>query len=95
MQSNTLGGALYCVTFIDDHSRKVWAYALKSKDQVLDVFKDFHVKVERQIGKQLKSVRVDNGGEYWGSFQQYCRSHDIRLDKMIPKTPQQNGVVER
>ena len=47
MQSNTLGGALYYVTFIDDHSRKVWAYALKSKDQVLDVFKDFHVKVER------------------------------------------------
>ena len=51
MQSNTLGGALYYVTFIDDHSRKVWAYALKSKDQVLDVFKDFHVKIERQIGK--------------------------------------------
>ena len=51
MQSNTLGGALYYVTFIDDHSRKVWAYALKSKYQVLDVFKDFHVKVERQTSK--------------------------------------------
>ncbi|RVW64630.1 Retrovirus-related Pol polyprotein from transposon TNT 1-94 [Vitis vinifera] len=66
MQSNTLGGALYYVTFIDDHSRKVWAYALKSKDQVLDVFKDFHVMVERQTDKQLKSVIVDNGGEYRG-----------------------------
>ena len=32
MQSYTLGGALYYVTFIDDHSRRVWAYALKSKD---------------------------------------------------------------
>ena len=53
------------------------------------------MKVERQTGKQLKSVRVDNGGEYWGSFQQYCRSHDIRLEKMIPKTPQQNGVAEK
>ena len=51
MQSNTLGGILYYVTFIDDHSRKVWAYALKSKDQVLDVFKYFHVKVERKIDK--------------------------------------------
>ena len=47
MQSNTLGGELYYVTFIDDHSRKVWAYTLKSKGQVLNVFKDFHVKVER------------------------------------------------
>ena len=51
MQSNTLGGALYYVTLIDDHSRKVWVYALKFKDQVLDVFKYFHVKVERQTGK--------------------------------------------
>ena len=41
MQSNNLGGALYYVTFIDDYSRKVWAYALKSKDQVLDVFSFF------------------------------------------------------
>ena len=32
MQSNTLGGALYYVNFIDDHSRNVLAYALKSKD---------------------------------------------------------------
>ncbi|KAL6333646.1 hypothetical protein AAG906_028831 [Vitis piasezkii] len=66
MQSNTLGGVLYYVTFIDDHLRKVWAYALKSKDQVLDVFKVFQVKVERQTSKQLKSVKADNCGEYKG-----------------------------
>ena len=54
IQSNTLGGALYFVTFIDDHSRKMWAYALKSKDQALDVFKGFHVKVER-LGCQYES----------------------------------------
>ena len=95
MQSNTLGGALYYVTFTDDHSRKVWAYALKSKDQVLDVSKDFHVKVERQTDKQLKYVRADNGDEYRGPFEQYCRSHGIRLEKTVPKTPQQNGVAER
>ena len=46
MQSNTLGGALYYVTFIDDH---VWVYALKSKDQVLDVFEDFHVKLRGKL----------------------------------------------
>ena len=73
----------------------MWAYALKSKDQVLDVFKDFHVMVERQTDKQLKSVIVDNGGEYRGPFEQYCRSHGIRLEKTVPKTPQQNGVAKR
>ena len=51
MQDKTLGGGHYFVTFIDDHSRKVWATVLKTKDQVLDVFRDFHVKVERETGK--------------------------------------------
>ena len=35
------GGALYFVTFIDDLSRKIWVYPLKSKDQVLDMLKQF------------------------------------------------------
>ena len=95
MQTRTLGGALYFVTFIDDHSRKVWAFALKSKDQVLDAFKEFHVNVERETGRKLKCVRSDNGGEYRGPFENYCRFHGIRLEKTVPKTPQQNGVAER
>ncbi|KAJ0501528.1 putative RNA-directed DNA polymerase [Helianthus annuus] len=61
MKTRTLGGCLYFVTFIDDHSRKVWAYTLKSKDQVLDVFKQFHALVERQTEKKLKCIRTDNG----------------------------------
>ena len=51
MQTRTLGGALYFVTFIDDHSRKVWAFALKSKDQVLEIFKYFHAQIERETGR--------------------------------------------
>ena len=68
---------------------------MKSKDEVLDVFKDFHVKVERQTGKQLKSIRADNGSEYRGSFEQYCKSHGIKLENMVPKTQHQNGIAER
>lgn len=41
MKTKTLGGALYFVTLIDDHSRKIWVYMLKTKNQVLDVFKKF------------------------------------------------------
>ena len=53
------------------------------------------MKVERQTGKQLKSVKADNDGEYRGPFEQFCRSHGIRLEKTVPNTPQQNGVAER
>ena len=68
MKTRTLGGALYFVTFIDDCSRKLWVYVLKTKDQVLGVFKQFQASVERETGKKLKCIRTDNGGEYCGPF---------------------------
>ena len=37
----SLGGASYFVTFIDDASRKVWAYPMKGKDEVFEIFKNF------------------------------------------------------
>ncbi len=86
---------MYFVTFIDDHSRKVWVRLLKSKDQVLEAFKEFHARVERETGRKLKYVRFDNGGEYRGPFEAYCSSHGIRLEKTPPKTPQLNGLAER
>lgn len=43
MTTKSIGGAEYFITFIDDFSIKVWAYILKSKDQVLAVFKQFLV----------------------------------------------------
>ena len=95
MKTRTNGGSLYFVTFIDDHSRKLWVYTLKTKDQVLDVFKHFQALVERQTGKKLKCIRTDNGGEYTGPFDVYCRQQGIRHQKTPPKTPQLNGLAER
>lgn len=95
MKVKSYGGALYFVTFIDYHLRKVWVYALKTKDQVLDTFKQFQAVVERQTGKKLKCIRSDNGGEYIGPFDEYCRSQGIRHQKTPPKTPQLNGLAER
>ena len=83
------GGALYFVTFIDDHSRKIWAYPLKSKGQVLDVFKQFQALSERQTGKKLKCIRTDNGGEYIGPCDNYCKSQGIHHQK----TPQLNCLA--
>ena len=57
-------GSQYFVTFLNDHSRRLWVSTLKTKDQVLSVFKEFHVRVERKTRQKLKAVRADNGGEY-------------------------------
>ena len=38
MNVETIGGNKYFVTFIDDATRKLWIYLLKSKDQVFQYF---------------------------------------------------------
>ncbi|KAE8660874.1 hypothetical protein F3Y22_tig00116946pilonHSYRG00054 [Hibiscus syriacus] len=95
MSERSIGGAFYFVTFIDDHSMKVWVHLLKSKDQVLDTFKEFHALVERETGQKIKCVRSDNGGEYRGPFKAYCKKYGIRLERTPPKTPQLNGLAQR
>ena len=37
MKTTSIGGGRYFLTFIDDFSRKVWVYVLKSKREVFDV----------------------------------------------------------
>jgi len=38
---------------------------------------------------------ANNGGEYKGPLGNYCREHGIKLEKIVHKTPQQNGVAKR
>ena len=81
----SFSGALYFVTFIDDCSRKLWVYALKTKDQVLKKFKEFHVLAERQSGKKLKCIRIDNGGEYYGPFVFIASNTVLNMKKLLLK----------
>ena len=49
--------------------------------------------VENETGKRLKCLRLDNGGEYWSKeFDRYCSENGIHRDKIVPGTPQENGV---
>ena len=96
IRAQVLSGKEYFVTFIDDFSRKVWAYPLRRKDQVLSVFQRFITMVETQIGKKVKCLRSDNGGEYMSkAFQDFCDTKGIKRELTAPYTPPQNGVVER
>ena len=85
----------YYITFIDDSSKKVWVYFLKNESDVFETFKKWKAMVETEIGLKIKCLRSDNGGEYIdGGFSEYCATQGIRMEKTIPRTPQQNGVSE-
>ena len=57
-----LGGSLYYVTFIDDYSRKIWLYLLKTKDEVFSKFQEFKAEIENLTNKKIKTLRTYNGG---------------------------------
>ena len=62
----------YIISFIDDYSRKTWAYFLKGKSEAFEVFKKFKVMVEKETGRHIKAVRSDRGGEYTSTaFMEY------------------------
>ena len=58
----------YFISFIDDFSRYMYLYILHNKNEALDAFKVFKVKVKKQCNKQIKIMRLDRGGEYYGRY---------------------------
>ncbi|SGZ30843.1 BQ5605_C046g12242 [Microbotryum silenes-dioicae] len=92
----SLTGKRYLVTFLDDHSRKLWAYAIDHKSDVFPIFQTWLAEVELETNARLRILRTDNGGEYRSNaFTEFCKSKGIRRQYSIPYTPQQNGRAER
>ncbi|KAF1332324.1 Integrase catalytic core protein, partial [Globisporangium splendens] len=96
MQTATFSDKRYFVTFIDDKSRFCVVFLLRSKSEVLDKFVQFVKFAETQIGRRVKVLRSDNGGEYVSNkFAAFCRNRGIVQQFTPPYTPQLNGVAER
>ena len=49
------------LTIIDYFSRKVCVFFLKQKSDMFLTFKDWKTMIEKQIGRQVKCLRTDNG----------------------------------
>ena len=90
------GNKRYFISFIDDYSRKAWVYFLQEKSEAFSAFKSFKALVENEVGRVIKTLRTDRGGEYNSQeFANFCDMHGIRRQLTAAYTPQQNGVSER
>jgi transposase InsO family protein len=95
-RTNSLGGARYFVTFIDDFSKKIWIYFIANKNQVLSKFQHLVNLLETSTGRRVQALRSDNGGEYTSAdFRDYCLAKGIAREFAPPYTPQRNGIAER
>ena len=95
----------YFITFIDNYSHYMYLYLLHSKNKALETFKVFKAKVEKQCKKQIKIVRSNRGGEYYGRYTEngqapglvsrFLQEHGIVAQYTMPGSPEQNGVAKR
>ncbi|KAH9806495.1 hypothetical protein KPL71_002780 [Citrus sinensis] len=104
-QVPSLSGGRYFMSLIDDYSRNVWIYILKTKDQALEwiyilktkdqaleKFKVWKSLVENQSGFKLKCLRINNDLEFCSKeFEEYCQKHGIKRHK----TEQGKCIVSR
>ncbi|GKF40564.1 retrotransposon protein, putative, ty1-copia subclass, partial [Tanacetum coccineum] len=74
-------GASYFITFTDDFSRYGYVYLMKHKYAVFKTFEVLQNEVENRLGKKIKAIRSDRGGEY------LTRILNMVLTKKVERTP--------
>nr|AAV85747.1 Integrase core domain, putative [Oryza sativa Japonica Group]AAX92956.1 retrotransposon protein, putative, Ty1-copia sub-class [Oryza sativa Japonica Group]ABA92827.2 retrotransposon protein, putative, Ty1-copia subclass [Oryza sativa Japonica Group] len=95
MSSTARGGFGYFFTFTDDFSRYGYVYLMRHKSESFEKFKEFHNEVQNHLGKTIKYLRSDRGGEYLSlEFGNHLKECGIVPQLTPPGTPQWNGVSE-
>jgi hypothetical protein len=89
-------GECYFMLAIDDFYRCTWFSFLRENSDAFEKFKTFKSLDKNQIGRKLKAIHSDKGGEFLSrDFKDFYDRHGIKREYTILGTPQQNGVVER
>nr|GEV63984.1 putative ribonuclease H-like domain-containing protein [Tanacetum cinerariifolium] len=96
MRVQTINGKKYILVIVDDYSRFTWVKILRSKDENPDVVIKFITQIQVGLNKTVRYVRTNNGTEFVNhTMTEYYERIGIFHQKTMPRTPQQNGVVER
>ena len=64
---------------VDDYSRIMTIIFLKNKHDSFQMFKQSLARVEKEIGKSMKYLRFDRGGEFTSKeFEMFCKNRGIK-----------------
>ncbi|GKA99418.1 retrovirus-related pol polyprotein from transposon TNT 1-94 [Tanacetum coccineum] len=96
MRVQSINGKRYILIIVDDYSRFTWVKILRSKDKTTEFVIKFLRQIQVGLNKTVRYIRTDNGTEFVNQVMtEFYEGVSISYQKSIPKTPQQNGVVER
>ena len=86
----------YALVMVDDYSKYTWVLFIQSKDEATQLIIDHIKKIEVEAKLPVRTIRSDNGTEFKNAvLNDFCSEKGISRQYSAPRTPQQNGVVER
>ncbi|XP_042944495.1 uncharacterized protein LOC122278367, partial [Carya illinoinensis] len=92
----SLGGKYYAFVIVDDFSRYTWVIFLAHKDEAHNAFTKLCKRIQNEKGYTISSIRSDRGKEFVNkNIETFCDENGFIHNFSAPRTPQQNGVVER
>ncbi|KAG9458354.1 hypothetical protein H6P81_002862 [Aristolochia fimbriata] len=99
VQTESIAGKKYVMVCVDDFTRFTWVEFLREKSEAFKLFvnmcKQLMTEKGVTIGRVVR-IRSDHGKEFENQdFANFCESKGISHEFSAPKTPQQNGIVER
>ena len=95
-KTESMGGKSYIVVVVNDFSRYSWVEFLREKSKACEKMEKLCKKLQNEKGVPIVKIRSDHGKEFKNArFEAFCKEHGIKKKFSAPKTPQQNGVVER
>ncbi|CDF39842.1 unnamed protein product [Chondrus crispus] len=96
LEVQSIGGAKYFITFIDDHSNWSVVYPMHHKSEAFERYKMFAQLAQTHTGRKIKVLRTDRGGEYLSTeFKSFLIANGTQHQMTTAYTPEQNGVAER
>ncbi|GJS63570.1 retrovirus-related pol polyprotein from transposon TNT 1-94 [Tanacetum coccineum] len=96
MRIESINGKKYILVIVDEYSRYTWNLFLRTKDETPEVLKDFLKMIQRYLQAQVITIRTDKGTEFLNNtLHAYFKEEGIEHQTSTPRTPEQNGVVER
>ncbi|GKD21160.1 retrovirus-related pol polyprotein from transposon TNT 1-94 [Tanacetum coccineum] len=91
-----LKGKNYILVIEDDYSNSHGLKFLRSRIETPEFVTNFLKQIQVGLNKTVRFIRTDNGTEFVNQvMSEYYEGVGIFHQKSVPRTPQQNGVVER
>ena len=95
-RTESLKGKRYIMIIVDDFSIYTWVEFLREKLEACEKLETLCKRLRNEKGVPIVKIRSDHGKEFENArFESFCENNGIKREFSAPKTPQQNGVVER